>query len=206
MNKTVGRSKYAGYQVSRSALTKSVLALAIGATLAGCGGDDNDYKEVQTGVFLDSPVAGVSYQTGSQSGVTNANGEFDYVEGESVTFSIGGITFPAASAEGVVTPLDLAGSNNPYDPAANNIARLLQSLDSDNNPDNGITIDEAARSAAASVTISDWSDTTAFASTFASAFPAETLVSATDAAEHLEESLAEENGFASLTLIGRFNE
>ncbi|MCG8669235.1 MAG: choice-of-anchor I family protein, partial [Pseudomonadales bacterium] len=31
-------------------------------------------------------------------------------------------------------------------------------------------------------------------------------VSATDAAEHLEESLAEENGFASLTLIGRFNE
>ena len=46
---------------------------------------------VLTGVLLDSPVEGVTFQTATQSGITNNLGEFKYIKDEMVTFSVGGI-------------------------------------------------------------------------------------------------------------------
>jgi hypothetical protein len=93
------------------------------------------------GVLIDAPVAGVAYRTETLSGITNADGEYEYVPGETVVFSIGDIDLPAVAATGVVTPLVLADSGDIDNNIVVNIARLLQTLDSDGNPDNGITID-----------------------------------------------------------------
>lgn len=108
----------------------------------------------QTGVFLDSPVGGIDYRTETLSGTTNAQGEYDYVEGETVTFSIGDLELPSAPATGTVTPLDLAGSDDTSNATVVNIVRLLQTLDEDGDPDNGITIADAAKDSAVQVDFS----------------------------------------------------
>ncbi len=103
------------------------------------------------GVLVDAFVAGIGYRTETQSGVTNARGEFNYLPGETVTFFIGDLVFPPVPAKGTVTPLDMAQTLNPASPVVLNIARLLQSLDTDGNPANGITISPTAAQAAAPV-------------------------------------------------------
>ena len=42
--------------------------------------------DVLTGVFSDSPVANVTYTTETQSGETNSDGEYQYLEGETGVF------------------------------------------------------------------------------------------------------------------------
>ncbi len=105
-------------------------------------GSDTVIKE---GIFIDSPVAGISYKTtpGNKSGVTDAQGHYNYVDGDTVTFSIGNIVFPSATAAEVVTPLSLAGTADLNNQQVVNISRLLQTLDS-NPSDNVITIPQAA--------------------------------------------------------------
>jgi pectate lyase len=95
---------------------------------------------VSVGVFVDSFVVGIGYRTETQSGVTNERGEFNYRPGEMVTFFIGDLEFPPIPAKALVTPLDMAQSLDPSSPIAINIARLLQSLDADGNPANGIDL------------------------------------------------------------------
>lgn len=135
---------------------KKLCLLSI-AALAGCGGNNNDNNStppedtVLTGTLFDSPVANVDYTTDTQSGVTDAQGEFSYVEGERVIFSIGDLNFPSALADEVVTPMDMVGFQNPSDFRVVNIIRLLQSLDDDGNPDNGIAITETAKNSATAV-------------------------------------------------------
>jgi len=124
--------------------------------LAGCGGSSSsngDQPEVLTGRFIDSSVAGLSYTTATQSGMTNANGEFSYLAGETVVFGLGDLEFPAVTAAQILTPLEMAGVTDINDTAVVNIARLLQSLDQDCNPDNGITISGEALLAAAGLSI-----------------------------------------------------
>ncbi|MEN0037404.1 MAG: pectinesterase family protein [Cellvibrio sp.] len=103
------------------------------------------------GVFVDAFVAGIGYRTATQSGVTNAQGEFNYLPGETVTFFIGALEFPPVPAKGIVTPLDMAQTLNPASPVVLNIARLLQSLDTDGNPANGISISPAVAALATQV-------------------------------------------------------
>jgi hypothetical protein len=91
------------------------------------------------GVFIDSPVQGLTYQSGSNpEGTTDANGMFDYTVGETLSFSVGGVqlgTLP--DGQPVVTP-------NDFGAAAENIARLLQTLDADANHLSGIDLIAAA--------------------------------------------------------------
>lgn len=126
---------------------------------------------IMTGTFIASPkgVSGLSYQTATQSGMTNAAGEFKYLEGESVSFNVGGIQLGKVLAKAQLSPFDLVGiekppvseaetskvlrfieNNNlsmsenkalpiPFE-AATNIAAFLQALDEDSNVTNGITI------------------------------------------------------------------
>lgn len=137
-----------------------IVALAlILLLLAGCGGGSGDSNNdggtpssdtsvpqpqtnVLQGVFVDSPVAGLSYETASQSGVTGADGSFFYESGEWVTFFLGGQRLGDVRGQSMVTPLDLMG---PYsritDNDVTNLSRLLQTLDQDGNPENGILLD-----------------------------------------------------------------
>ncbi len=119
-----------------------VMSAIASLTLAGCGGGA-PASGSSTGVFVDSAVEGITYQTATQSGTTNAQGEYQYAAGEAVTFSIGGVTLPSVAAKGVVTPFDMAGTKDVSNPKVLNIGLLLQSLDSDKDPSNGISISVA---------------------------------------------------------------
>ena len=119
-------------------------ALMIGITtmvlaVAGCS---DDAAPPLTGRFVDAPVAGLNY-TGSTgiAGVTGSDGSFSYEAGSEISFSAGGVVFPRVSAAALLTPLDLAGAASADDSGAVAIARFIQSLDADGNPDNGIVID-----------------------------------------------------------------
>jgi hypothetical protein len=126
--------------------------------LAGCGGGGGAGGTVATsdapvklkGVFLDSAVAGINYRTASGSGQTNAAGEFSYVSGETVTFSIGSVDLPPALASATITPLNLANTTDSNNQVVGNILVLLQSIDADGDPSNGIQILPAAHVAATS--------------------------------------------------------
>ena len=103
------------------------------------------------GVFLDSPVVNIDYRTESSEGVTNAQGLFEYLPGESVTFFIGDLVFPTVPAKATVTPLDLAGKTDIDDPIVVNMIRLLQTLDLYKDPLTDITIPEPIKAAATPV-------------------------------------------------------
>lgn len=157
-------------------------------------GENQDGPVVLTGVFEDSVVEGVSYSTATQSGITNSAGEFSYVEGEEVIFSIGAVQFPVVDAASLVSPVDMGSVSNSLIDTTTNIARLLQSLDTDGNPENGITISPEA---AANTDLIDFSvSTEQFANEPAlinlvanSASVNSTLISADDAIGHLNETL-----------------
>jgi len=114
--------------------------------LTACGGGSDTPQE--TGVLLDSAVGGVSYtgDKGSE-GTTGSGGTFKYYPGEKVTFKIGGMTLGSASGQAVLTPLDLAGKPGVLGDHAKRILVALQTLDSDDMPDNGITITPEMRAA-----------------------------------------------------------
>ncbi|TQV74179.1 hypothetical protein FKG94_16360 [Exilibacterium tricleocarpae] len=124
---------------------KAMVVSAVMA-LAGCG-DSSSNNGLQSGVFTDSPVAGIYYETPTQSGLTDSAGRFTYRRGERVSFSLGGTLLGSAPAAAEVTPLDLVGVDS-LDAAGTgdtknrliNILLLLQSLDRDHNPDNGIDL------------------------------------------------------------------
>jgi len=92
------------------------LSLPLIIILAACDNNSSSDPEprasldTETGVFLDSPVANIGYRTEFLEGVTNDAGEYEYIEGEEVTFFIGDLEFPPVVASGVITPLDIAGS------------------------------------------------------------------------------------------------
>lgn len=112
---------------------------------------DDSGPSQATGVFLDSSVINIDYQTETLAGVTSSLGEYDYLPGETVTFSIGDLEFPSVQASGTVTALDIFGTADTLDSSVVNMIRLLQTLDQDGNPDNGITISDMVKSTATQV-------------------------------------------------------
>lgn len=116
--------------------------------LTGCGGgsggpenNEASSSSLLSGIFVDSPVAGLEYETETRHGMTDADGTFMYMEGETITFYIGDIMLGGAMAQSVMTPVDLVeGAADETDPAVTNMARFLQTMDADMNPENGITI------------------------------------------------------------------
>ncbi len=106
---------------------------------------------VLLGVFLDSPVSNISYKTTTQSGTTNADGQFNYLAGETVTFSVGAVNLPSTPATKTITPLSLANSTDMGNNTVLNLLVFLQSLDEDGTPGNGIKIPDTANAAATAV-------------------------------------------------------
>ena len=103
--------------------------------------------------------------------VTDADGRFRYRSGETVSFRVGDILLGQAPGAPTVTPFDLAGATPPIAAVdvrrewnrlvrlprttplgvAVNIATLLQTLDEDGDPSNGIRIPAAIHGLAAGV-------------------------------------------------------
>ncbi|MDU0353071.1 DM13 domain-containing protein [Paraglaciecola aquimarina] len=148
---------------------------------------------VLTGQFIDSAVQGLAFHTASQSGTTDADGYFSYVAGETVTFSIGDLDFPPVMAKQRLTPLDVFAVTDLEDVRVQNMARLLQTLDVDGMPANGITISDDAHNQAMGVTVDFASDDFAqqVESVVANAGAANTsLITSQAAIDHLRLSLA----------------
>ncbi|NNF98043.1 MAG: hypothetical protein HKM93_01570 [Desulfobacteraceae bacterium] len=139
----------------------------------GGGGGGSDGSELQTGSFIDGPVAGLAYETDTQSGETNTDGNFFYFEGETVRFSVGDIEIGEAAGAATITPFDLAGltpptaaieicrlvnqfynANSPtlYNRVVN-IAVFLQTLDEDGDAANGIVIPTGMHTLSTGVTL-----------------------------------------------------
>lgn len=137
---------------SKGTLSRSLLVMAVAAAITACssgGGSDEGSKQTAQGTFVDSQVEGLHYVSGSISGITDADGHFMYEVGEEVTFSIGDIELGSASGAPVITPLELAGEGAEItDPMVVNILKLLQTLDDDGDPSNGIQITELVQSLA----------------------------------------------------------
>jgi hypothetical protein len=188
-----------------------ILILTVFVTVScGGGGDSSSPSDTpnevtpKTGQFIDSPVQGLSYATATQSGITDEMGTFRYVEGETITFRLGAMELGQAIGGEVITPVDIVdGATDAHNTAVINICRLLQTLDHDGTPDNGITITIAIRDSLNGKQFS-FSDMTTF-NTQIQTFLAEMntvsaflngireIVSEKDAREHFEEFLNDDD-------------
>ena len=134
-----------------------VSVIFVGLILSACGGgggskDDVNQSGVKIGRFLDSAVDGLG--AGTQSGITDSNGNFKYDNDAAVSFSIGDINIGSGTAKETMTPLNLVtGATDETNSTVTNITRFLITLDDDANPDNGITITQAIRNSAAGLSI-----------------------------------------------------
>ncbi|MDH5729654.1 MAG: hypothetical protein OEZ58_11730 [Gammaproteobacteria bacterium] len=94
----------------------------------------------QTGLFIDSPVAGLFYRTPSHQGLSNSAGEFFYEPDESIAFFLDDYYLASVPAQPIISVLDLFNSQDVIDKRVTRLAQLLQSLDEDQQLDNGIAI------------------------------------------------------------------
>lgn len=179
---------------------------------SGGGSSDDDEPRkgltvaVKKGQFVDAPVRGLFYQSGSVSGFTTVDGQFQYEEGGEVRFFVGDIALgEAVPGKSLVTPLDLVKGGDLGTIAVINIARLLQSLDVDED-EATITIPAEVQAAAVrsndmlagSIDFLDFADEPAFANAasqlvavLTNNYPRTmTLVNREAARAHLERSLA----------------
>ena len=122
----------------RKVLCVGFILLLAFLAVSGCSSDSSGSRH---GIFMDSVVDGLTFNTETLSGETDFQGRFVFKPGEMVTFSIGGIILGTTVAQNIITPLDLVnGAQDEKNPTVTNITRLLITLDEDSNPENGITI------------------------------------------------------------------
>jgi len=175
----------------------SITTILVTMLLTSCGGGDSTETVEKTpaksfGAIVDSAVAGIRYSTETSSGFTDVSGQFPYVSGENITFSIGDIVLPTVPSQYTITPLDIYSTTDVNDTAVVNLSRLLQTLDTDGDSSNGIDISTNAHTAALSVSI-DFSsvtfDTDVNTLVTTSGATNTVLVNITDAVTHLQETL-----------------
>jgi hypothetical protein len=156
----------AAIAVSPTATTTYTLTVTNAAGISVTSTLEVIVKPILTGYFTDSAVQGLNYATETQSGVTDALGAFTYVEGETISFTIGTFVLgDTVAAKAAMTPLDCTAPSlslpttngelellnlksrfvRPFGEGINfakfqNLLVLLQSLDSDKDASNGITI------------------------------------------------------------------
>ncbi len=176
----------------RPKLALSTLLLLLSA--CSSGGDGGGGSDI-TGQFVDSAVDGLNYSAGDVSGITDNLGRFTVPAGSQVTFSIGGIELGTAPAAEFITPVTLiSGADDENHPTVQNIARLLQSLDSNSDPLDGIEIPSTVRAAAALLSVDVAASVAAFETNtdlalLLQAAGVADLVSAADASNHLSIAL-----------------
>lgn len=178
-----------------------LFAFAATCLLAACP----DSSIEKYGKFVDAPVEGLTYTTSTGvNGTTDNEGNFRYYLGDSVTFSLGSITFPPITPTGtIVSPVDLVGASSPSDPSAIAVARIIQSVDGDGDPENGITV-SLAKLASSVAAPANWallsdSELGNFLTAGSSGLRSETL-----ARKHLASQLALASTDPKMSLVGRY--
>jgi len=161
------------------------------AALSACGGGGNDgttAPATATGTFIDAPVQGLTYESGSQKGVTDAEGRFTYEVGKTVRFTIGDIVIGEATGQPILTPVELApAGSDTTTPEVLARVQLLMSLSSTDPADGKITITPAVRAAAQGKSIDFTSESvqTDLDSLVKALVPSATLATPTNAKTHL---------------------
>ena len=125
----------------------------LGLTACGGGGGGGPSVPTSKGVFKDSTVQGLNYESGGQKSVTNSLGGFIYEDDEDISFSVGGVVLGTAKGKSLMTPLDLVTGGQLATPEVINRVRFLMMLDKDNKPSNGIVISPAVQNIA-----KDWAE------------------------------------------------
>jgi hypothetical protein len=113
--------------------------------IGGISGEDGVAGAIAQGIFRDSNVGGLKYESLNQSGVTASDGTFKYIVGGNVAFTVGAVALGTTPARPVITPLDLVTSGTTSNNKVLNIARFLMYLDKDSEPDNDIAISQAVQ-------------------------------------------------------------
>ncbi len=183
----------------KTALALLIPALSIG--LVGCGGSDSDSsapepeKTLIDAKFIDSAVSGLTYMCGENNGQTESEGLFKTEDGQQCDFSLNsfklGSTKVSADSS-IVTPYAIAGTAS----HAVKIASLLQSIDADGNPENGINVAEYDASKLPT-DLFDKEEAEFLKALTDAGVPAENVVSFADAKAHLDENVPELKGFHS---------
>ncbi len=93
----------------------------------------SDVGDIGQGFYVDAAIEGVEYSCGNQEGLTDANGTFTFEEGEECLFTLGGIPLREVDAKELTDQVTIFEDDL-------ETAQFLQSLDQDNNADNGIEI------------------------------------------------------------------
>ena len=134
----------------RTRLMLATLAICLAACgdndgSSGAGSSGKNLSGPATGKLMDAAVSGVNYSTSSKiTGTTDKDGVYKYNHGDTVEFKLGSLILGEAKAAAIVTPIDLAGDSISR---LQNLLVLLQSLDSDSEPGNGISISSVAAAA-----------------------------------------------------------
>jgi len=138
-------------------MKKGLFFLWVVLFILGCSGKGGSHDSVLenentvaaaktvTAYFLDAPVEGLKYKTDGKYFYTGANGEFNCTEGHDVEFIVGNTVIGRSvkCSEGYITPLNLFDAKKDEidkNKELVNTVVLLQSLDSDGEVNNGITI------------------------------------------------------------------
>lgn len=138
----------------RNALSAIVLGLSMTVTSSASAGwffwgtPKVDPETVQETSIIEkigqlAGIAGLRFETDSMSGVTDEDGNFDYVDGEDVRFYLGNTLIGEVKAKEVVSALDFLSTGDHPD-KLQNLLRILDTLDADDNPENGVEITDAA--------------------------------------------------------------
>jgi len=197
---------------NRSFLFGIFVLFALAACGGGGGGSSNDSSNdssVSQGVFIDSAVEGLRFETATQSGFTDPDGTFLFQAGEVVSFYIGDILIGSSTGQAQITPIDLVpGAIDATNSQVTNILRFVQSLDQDNNPDNGIVISVMVSTMASgqsldfTLSIADFEVAANAVVDFITSGAVNSLISANDAIAHFQTSIGVGGTFGSLAFSG----
>ena len=137
-------------------LTTALFVTLFTACGGGGGGESTPTTSTtQSAYLIDSAVSGVSYTTNSRSGMTDTRGKISFNPSDtSVSFKIGGVilgdfNLSRLPSDRKIYVSELLGLTRDVsnDTQLIKLLQFLQSLDSDNNPLNGITIESAVATA-----------------------------------------------------------
>lgn len=122
---------------------------------------DSSGPAVQQGRIVNTAIQGVNYATETQSGVTDASGSFKFLQGETISFSLGGTQLASVPAKAELNWFELAGlpeipvgyraikqvqyadDGEPSMSRLGALASLLTTVDDDRDSSNGVNITPA---------------------------------------------------------------
>lgn len=176
-------------------ITRLFVLTSILVFVVACGGGSSPSSSstsssggnTVSGVFLDSAVEGLNFSTSTTNGTTDKVGTFSYQPGEIVNFFIGDAFIGSAVGKSTVTPLDFIAEPDFTSPRLINPLRILQTLDTDSDATNGITLPTIAAEVGIDLDITNETSVTSFISTVDASL---SLVSGVDALTHFSKTLS----------------